>query len=350
MLRRYAKPRMLQLESAEPDVGYLSLVRLNRISYKGSTLTDIHRHTRYLAVIVVLLLGAAFGITPSRSATPAAVMTPRSYLPALHGPPISAEPEWLQLVNAYRRAAGVPEVSEVISLSDQCWQHARYVAENDDLTHSQNASRPYASADGQRCAANANVWMGGAGSNPFWQINHAIDSWAHSVGHRMWLLYPTTPAFGFGFYTDSDTNRAGAALDVLSQLKTSTDAAYNGWPVRYPAANQGGIPATNYPITLGWPYFGPTPTIGSTSLRIENGPPLGHSSSTALPAGHKGILITPNAALPANTIFVVGVSGIYNATPFTFTWRFSTGSSNLNTQSADPAALDHPAPALALDE
>ena len=45
---------------------------------------------------------------------------------------------WLAQVNAYRALAGVPPVSEDTTLDAQCFEHARYMAENNDLTHEQN--------------------------------------------------------------------------------------------------------------------------------------------------------------------------------------------------------------------
>lgn len=189
-------------------------------------------------------------------------------------------------------------------------------------THQQTPGRPWASAAGQICAGRGNAWIGGAASQPTWQPSSAIDSWMESAGHRLWLLYPTTPTFGFGFYTASN-NRAGAALNVLSLA--NLDSEWAGWPLRYPAANQIAIPATAYPITLNWPYFGPAPTLTSSALTTAAGQAIAHRAVAELPAGHKGIQITPSAALPDNTVFTVTVSGTYSGAPFTHSWRFSTG-------------------------
>jgi uncharacterized protein YkwD len=304
-----------------------------------------YRIARTIAAIVALL---AFSIASGSAVvgnaqSSAKALEPQSYMPMLQGNGAGSPPgagldpnempaDWLGRVNYYRQAAGVPIVTEDATLNSQCYLHAQYMAERNHLTHNQSAG-PYSTPAGQICAENGNAWLGGASLAPYWQVENSIDGWIGSVGHRFWMLYPTTPTFGYGFYTDSDTNRAGAALDVLSTFNSAADAAYPGWPVRYPAPNQGGIPATTFPITLGWRYFGPTPSITATTLRIENGAAIGHTATNALPVGHKGIQIVPNIPLPDNTVFVVTVSGTYDGAPFEYSWRFSTGDMHLSTAS-----------------
>ena len=236
--------------------------------------------------------------------------------------PESTDP--IEIVNAYRIAAGVPAVTLIDSLSNNCWYHSRYMAEENEIAHSERTNSPWYSAEGQSCGQNSNVWLGGEYSKPIWQPIHAINGWMDSVGHRMWLLYPTTPAFGFSFYTASN-NRAGSALDVLSRIDTSKDLNYAGWPVRYPAPNQTGIPAQAYSITLGWRYFGAAPTVSSVSL-TANGNPIPASYTTSLPVGHKGIEIRPSQSLPANSTINVSVTGSYDGKPFNYQWSFKTAS------------------------
>lgn len=236
--------------------------------------------------------------------------------------PQSANP--LDIINAFRKAAGVPPVTLVDTLNSRCWFHARYMAEENEIAHSERASSPWYTADGQSCGQNSNVWLGSEFSRPIWQPANAIESWMASVGHRMWLLYPTTPAFGFSFYAAAN-NRAGAALDVLSRTEVGKDTSYAGWPVRYPAPNQTGIPAQAYSITLGWRYFGATPTVSSISL-TANGNPIPFTFNTTLPVNHKGIEIKPSQPLPANSTINVSVSGSYDGKPFSYQWSFKTAS------------------------
>lgn len=236
-------------------------------------------------------------------------------------PPLSSN--WLERVNGYRLRAGVPPVTEDTTLNSNCFEHARYMAENNDLTHNQNPNLPFSSAAGQICAQKGNAWLGWGGS---WEPANAIDSWMSSVGHRLWLLYPTTPTFGFGFYTTSNGIRSAAALDVLSYFNNGD--SYPNWPVRYPAPNQTDIPPTKFPITVHWRYFGDTPIVSSTALHVVGGNNIAHSFSTSLPVGHEGIVITPTDKLPPNTLIEVSVNGSYASQPFSYTWQFQTGSGN----------------------
>ncbi len=250
------------------------------------------------------------------------------YLPIVVKVDVTITNEGITLANTYRTIAGVPTVTGDATLDDNCFQHARYMAENNIITHDQDPNLPFASPEGQICAENGNAWLGSEFFQPYWQVHHTIEGWMGSVPHRIWLLYPTTPTFGYGFYTAAN-NRAGAALDVLSEANFSADASYTGWPVRYPAPNQTDIPATAYPITLNWAYFGATPVLDSTSLTAQGGGPIAHTANTTLDVGHKGIQILPTNSLPANTTFDVTVTGTYDGTPFSYSWQFTTGDATI---------------------
>jgi uncharacterized protein YkwD len=232
--------------------------------------------------------------------------------------------EWLVLVNQYRSNAGVPIVTEDLTLSDNCYQHARYMAENNDLTHNQDPSLPYASAAGQICAQHGDAWLGAAYSQPIWTVSDSIDGWMGSVGHRLWMLYPTTSIFGYGFYT-ADNNRAAAALDVLSRAEFTKDVTYKGWPVRYPAPEETGIPAVKFPITVNWSYIGDTPQLDFASLTAVGGGAVSIHADAVLPGNHKGIQILPDDSLKPNTRYEVSVDGTYGGQPFSYTWQFTTG-------------------------
>jgi uncharacterized protein YkwD len=267
------------------------------------------------------------------------------YLPLILGPgtvpPPPIEPptgDPFAYINYFRGLAGVPVVNYHAILNDNCFQHARYMAENDHLTHVQDPDLPHASDAGQVCAGKGNVWLGGATAAPIWQPYHSIDGWMGSVGHRLWLLYPTTPTFGYGFHMAA-SNRAGAALDVLSAANFGADTAYPHWPVRYPAPEQQGVPAAIYPITLNWRYFGAAPSVTGSSLLTATGTPIAHTVTTDLPVNHNGIVILPSASLPANTTITVNVTGTYAAEPFAYTWSFhtrTTGSQSIESAEAGP--------------
>lgn len=301
-----------------------------------------------LALIVAILCGVAVWFTPLLRAQGEPVVEAFGEPPVPNEPPMTAAATpaaqfrvvlpivirsglstpvpastWLDLVNDYRTKAGLTPVTESATLSANCAEHACYMAENNHLTHVQNPSLPWASPAGAICAGKGNAWLGSSFPQPIWTIKDSVDSWMASPGHRLWLLYPTTPTFGYGFYTAAN-NRAGAALDVLSAANFGQDVAYTGWPIRYPAANQRDIPAKAYPITLSWRYFGITPTVTAVTLQTASGVAIPHTVTTTLPANHKGILITPNQSLPPATTINVQVIGSYNGQAFSFSWQFTT--------------------------
>ena len=268
----------------------------------------------YIAVALVLAK------LPANTFSQSNVTTSTVFIPLVTKSPPPLSTNWLERVNGYRLRAGVPPVSEQAIMNSNCFEHARYMAENNYLTHNQNSSLPYASPAGQICAQKGNAWLGWGNG---WTPADAIDSWMRSVGHRLWLLYPTTPTFGFGFYTTANGARSAAALDVLSYFNDG--ASYPNWPVRYPGINQTDVPPTQYRITLQWRYFGDTPVVNSTALQVVGGNSIAHIFSTALPVGHKGIVITPTVNLPPNSLIQVMVDGSYVGQPFSYTWQFQTG-------------------------
>jgi uncharacterized protein YkwD len=268
----------------------------------------------YIAVALVLAK------LPANTFSQSNVTTSTVFIPLVTKSPPPLSTNWLERVNGYRLRAGVPPVSEQAIMNSNCFEHARYMAENNHLTHNQNSSLPYASPAGQICAQKGNAWLGWGNG---WTPADAIDSWMRSVGHRLWLLYPTTPTFGFGFYTTANGARSAAALDVLSYFNDG--ASYPNWPVRYPGINQTDVPPTQYPITLQWRYFGDTPVVNSTALQVVGGNSIAHIFSTALPVGHKGIVITPTVNLPPNSLIQAMVDGAYAGQPFSYTWQFQTG-------------------------
>lgn len=277
----------------------------------------------YIGLILLTSLAPLQGI--SRPVT-AATLDKQVFLPiSIKSQNFAKLPnEWLVLVNQYRSSAGVPTVTEDLTLSDNCYQHARYMAENNDLTHNQDPSLPYASPAGQICAQHGDAWLGAAYSQPIWTVSDSVNGWLGSVGHRLWMLYPTTSIFGYGFYT-ADNNRAAAALDVLSRAEFRKDAAYKGWPVRYPAPDETGIPSVKFPITVNWSYIGDTPQLNSASLTAVGGGAVSIHADAALPGNHKGIQILPDVSLKPNTHYEVSVSGSYGGQSFSYTWQFTTG-------------------------
>jgi uncharacterized protein YkwD len=284
----------------------------------------------FMATIVTLS-----PLSAQQPPAPSAKYAYKQYLPFTAGSAQSAaEIGEYDLINQLRARAGVPPVGYNPTLEENCLEHARYMAENGILTHEQNPEDPYFSRKGQVCARQANVWLA---SGTTWKTNDAIMDWMASVPHRAWLLYPTSKEFGYGFYRSEASQHAGAALDILSGADFTADEAYAGWPVRYPGSGQKGVPATRYPITLNWRYFGPEPVLNRVLLTRADGSRIGYDATTQLSYGHKGIKITPNKAWPAESKIKVVVEGNYEGTPFSYAWHFRTGSKPLAVRATEAA-------------
>jgi uncharacterized protein YkwD len=252
--------------------------------------------------------------------------THTQFIPLIAQPkrPVSKVKSAVTLVNKKRAEAGVPPVQNHVQLDTNCFEHARYMANNNVLTHEQDPDLPFASPAGEACAENANAWLGSNREDPGWKPDHSIEGWMRSVAHRLWLLYPTTTTVGYGFFITQQDNRAAAALDVLSYADFAADETFDGWPVKYPNESSVVSPV-RYPITLQWRYFGPKPIFTETHLATSNGRAIAHKATVNLPAGHKGIQIIPGQDLPPNTRFTVTVSGSYEGQPFQHTWTFRSG-------------------------
>ena len=284
--------------------------------------------TAILAVVILLVLAIFFAGSFNALLAEDNNNSPHvNYFPIVAQPdqPDTRSKDALFLVNQARAQAGVPPVKESNDLNNNCFEHARYMAENNVLAHSQNPNLPYASASGQACAQHGNTWLGSKKADPGWSPYDSVQGWMGSVGHRLWILYPTTKTVGFGFFSTQGENRAGAALDILSFAQFGNDESFNGWPIKYP---EGGVvvPPARYPITLNWRYFGATPELGQTQLQTAAGKKIPHEASTDLPVEHKGIKLLPRKNLPPNSKIIVTINGIYEGQPFSYTWDFHTGS------------------------
>ncbi len=93
-------------------------------------------------------------------------MQQRAFIPMVSRPAAAlAMPTNLNDVPAYinylRAAANVPLVTFDSTLDDNCWQHSRYMAEENVIAHDENTNSRWFSAAGQACAKNGNIWLGG---------------------------------------------------------------------------------------------------------------------------------------------------------------------------------------------
>ncbi len=162
---------------------------------------------------------------------------------------VGVTPAWLARLNQLRALAKLPAVSDDPSLSTACWSHARYMAENDVISHSQDPANEWYSPEGAQAAARSNLFLGLGGMA-------AIDGWMCTPFHAMGMLDPRLERTGFGTYATSG-GRVAAALDVLSARGGAIDSA--SYPILWPG--DGSVvgldryPGNEWPdplVGLGW--------------------------------------------------------------------------------------------------
>jgi hypothetical protein len=236
----------------------------------------------------------------------------------------------LWAINIYRTQAGVAPVVGDPILTNQCMLHAAYMAQNQVASLAEDKMLSMYSSEGSQCAGNALIYL--LPSNPqYFLANRTVDTWMDSPTHRMWLLYPTLAAVGFGYKVNAVGNNwvTSSALDVLSGIDFSSDNMYPNWPARFPSPGQVGVPAKKLAVTTWWPYTGPAPAVNLTTTKLTTSTgvvvPFTINSDPAAFGGHKHITLIPTNPLAYETIFVVHLEGSYDGKAFVYDWKFSTG-------------------------
>lgn len=157
--------------------------------------------------------------------------------------------DWLERLNLYRSAAGLPAVIEEPSYSDDLASHVNYMLLNpDDIWHGESPDRPGYTPEGAQAAVESNLLFTGSGATDA----TAIDFWMGSVYHRYGMLRPELAATGFA--SDCNSEHYAFGLNVLRGL---SDAKLASDGVVYPGANQRGVRTTE---VVSWqfdPYYGP---------------------------------------------------------------------------------------------
>ena len=247
----------------------------------------------------------------------------------------------LWAVNYYRSQAGVAPVVGDPILTNQCMLHAAYMAENQLASLEEDKMLSMYSSEGNLCAPNALIYLLPSNAK-FYQANQTVDKWIESPTHRMWLLYPTLAAVGFGYRVNPKGENwvTSSALDVLSGIDFSADAVYPNWPARYPAPGQVSVPGNRFAITTWWPYTGPAPAVNltATTLKTSEGTLVAFTvnSDPLAYGGHKHITLLPTNPLPYGKIYEVHLEGSYNGETFVYDWKFSTGTTAIPEEAPVP--------------
>jgi len=162
-------------------------------------------------------------------------------------------------LNTLRAWAGLRSVSTDASLSEGCWLHARYMAENNYVGHSEDPANRWYTAAGARAAGASNCALGADGVA-------AINYWAAGPFHAVGMLDPELRTVGFGSYRTSG-GRGAAALNVLPSLRISTASDSAAYPVEWPG--QGAV------IDIGAYRGGELPNpLAGTGYSTPSGLPL----------------------------------------------------------------------------
>ncbi|MEK7215129.1 MAG: CAP domain-containing protein [Chloroflexota bacterium] len=265
--------------------------------------------------------------------------------------PVGPVPEWLTQVNQYRALGGLTPVIEHSIWSEGCPQHARYMAGNDLITHSEDpAVRGYSPA-GDECARNGNTFISGSTRTG---DADGVRNWVTGPFHAVGVLNPRLRQVGFGSATDDGGRvRYGAALDVWRGVDYQNQPGVT-YPVRWPgdgavsplrSYNGGESPnplgpcegyraPTGAPVLLQLGAAVIEPAVTATSITLD-GAPLEHcvfdhttythpdpatqeSGRAALGNGRNAVVLIPRAPLTAGGAYTVSIT----AAGSTATWSF----------------------------
>jgi hypothetical protein len=281
-------------------------------------------------------LGAvAIGILPTVAATPSHVHL---------APTLVASGPWLDRLNAWRASTGLSNLSENSTWSAGDYNHALYMVQTGQVTHSESATYPQYTTAGDTAAQNSNIYVSSSTSTTDQQ---AIDWWMQAPFHAMGMMDPRLTQTGFGSYRSAASSpwQMGAAVDVL-RGNSFTGGQY---PVYFPGNGSieplrtyGGFESPDpllacpgYSAPSGLPIFiqvggNVATTAGPVHSFTGNGTPLAHCviDSNYAPThsnlvSRGGVIVIPQQPLQTGVTYAVAltVNGV------AYTWSFTVGQS-----------------------
>lgn len=163
-------------------------------------------------------------------------------------PTLNPGESWLGYINFIRSMANLQNVSSNDLWSDGCWLHSRYMVMNDEISHSEDPSKPWFTSSGDEAAGTSNVMVSSSYSS---SDNYAINLWMSGPFHGVAILDPQLEVVGFGsFREDVGTWKMGACLDI-SRGRSTKEPPTGTYPVMWPG-NEQKISILNYRGTE-WP-------------------------------------------------------------------------------------------------
>jgi hypothetical protein len=276
--------------------------------------------------------------------------------------PVGALPvdaTWLQTLNAWRAASGLPAVTENVMWSAGAVAHSKYMVETPDYGHDEDNGGAWATPEGQLAGANGNV---AASSDAAKSDRKFVEQWITAPFHAAGLLDPKLATTGFGAYRRVGATPwpAAATLDVI-RGRTAPDAVaptlFPGDDSVLPVAQQayrGGespdplSPCSGYAVNTGTPLFVLLPqapaaatltaTVEKDDVAVdscaydETSYTNPDSATQALGrnvlAGRHQVVVIPKDPLTPGSHYDVGVSVTYSGamTPTVTSWSFDAGS------------------------
>ena len=167
-------------------------------------------------------------------------------------------------VNAYRWMAGLPGGVTLDSTENaEAQLAALMMAANNQLSHSPPPSWLDYSAAGADAAAHSDLTLGASGTNAIDLYMTDAGAGNTFVGHRRWVLYPSTRTMGVG----DIPGQSNALYVVQPQLAPAPSVTAVAWP---PA---GFVPVTLMPLRWSLQSDGNTDFSNATVSVTENGAP-----------------------------------------------------------------------------
>jgi hypothetical protein len=214
---------------------------------------------------------------PLPSPTPTSTPTPTATPTAT---PTTAAPGWLHYVNQFREAAALPALTENPTWSNGDWLHSRYMVKEDHISHSQNSSSPWYTAEGALAGQYGNIY---ATSWTPAADEAAIDFWMAGPFHAVAILDPQMQQTAFGAYReDIGAWHMGATLEWKRGLGPLPEGTQ--FPITFPR-DGGQTWIVRHPG-----HEWPDPLTACPGYEAPTGPPLiiqlGSGSLTPQVTGH----------------------------------------------------------------
>jgi hypothetical protein len=265
--------------------------------------------------------------------------------PANRAIPIQATPAasgpWLDRFNAWRANAGVPSLTEDTTFSAGDNNHALYMVQTGQVTHSESTSYPQYTAAGDTAARNSNIFVSSSTSTTDPQ---AIDWWMGAPFHATAMMDPRLSTTGFGSYRSTSYSpwQLGAAVNVGQGMtapgkypvyfpgngSTEPLTAYSGNECPDPTQSGGcpgysGLPlfvevGANVATSAGAHTLTANGTVLDTCV-LDSANPL----FTSYLQWRGAVIIMPRAPLQNGVTYAVTVT--VNSVPYV--WSFTVGSS-----------------------